>query len=261
MLIYRLPRARTSFNRRSAGFSLIEMAVVLLIIGLLLGGLVMPLTAKMDSQNFKSTENTLEEIREALMGYALANDGLPCPATPASNGLAAVSGGGCTRQHGFVPAVTLGLNGPQNQDRLLLDAWSNPVRYSVSNADFDGDGNWDFTVPGEMSDVQLPNLTPDLDVCTTAAGSSATTTITATAPVVIYSMGKDWANFSSSDQQENVGANVGGGPSGQTYPVGADQVFVMRTQSTASSSEFDDLVTWISPNTLYGRMVSAGRLP
>ena len=74
-------------------------------------------------------------------------------------------------------------------------------------------------------------------------------------------MGKDWAAFTSTDQQENVGNNLGGGPSGQTYPVGADQVFVQRSSSTVAGSEFDDSVTWLSASGLYGRMVKAGRLP
>lgn len=243
------------------GFTLVEMAVVLLIVGLLLGGLIMPLMARMDTQRYETTEASLDDIREALIGYALVNDALPCPATSTSNGTAAAAGGGCAAQHGFVPAVTLGLTGAQNNDQLLLDAYANPIRYSVSNSDFDGDSNWDFTFPGEIRDVQIGNVTPDLDVCATGAGSSptacsgATTTLTATAPAVIYSMGKDWSTFTSTDQQENVGATLGG------YPVAADQVFVSRAVSSAPANEFDDIVTWISPSALFGRMVSAGRLP
>ena len=131
----------------------------------------------------------------------------------------------------------------------------------------DADTNWDFVVPGEMRDVQIINLAPDLNVCTTAAGSTASacsgaaTTTTATAPVVIYSMGKDWAAFTSADQLENVGAALGGGPSAQNYPVAADDVWVMRTRSAAPGAEFDDLVTWLSQHALYGRLVSAGQLP
>lgn len=246
---------------QQSGFSLVEMAVVLLIIGLLLGGLIMPLTARVDTQRYQATESSLHDIREALIGYALVNDALPCPATSTSNGTAATAGGGCAVQHGFVPAVTLGLAGAQNNDGLLLDAYTSPIRYSVSNSDTDGDSNWDFTFPGEIRNVQIANVTPDLDVCTTATGSSATacagaaTTLTATAPAVVFSLGKDWATFTSADQQENVGATLGG------YDVAADGVFVSRSLSSAAANEFDDIVTWVSPNSLYGRMVSAGRLP
>lgn len=249
------------------GFSLLELAIVLLIVGLLLGGLIMPLTARMEQQKVATTREQLAVIQEALAGYALAHDALPCPATPASNGQAAASGGGCVRQHGFVPAATLGLPGARNQDQLLLDAWGNPLRYSVSNSDVDSDGNWDFVQPGEMRNVTLGLLAPDLDVCNSAAGASATacgsaaTILSATAPAVVLSLGRNYTTITSADELENVGANLGGGPSGRTYPVGSNQVFVSRTESAQPGNEYDDLVTWIAPSTLYGQLVSAGRLP
>jgi hypothetical protein len=40
-------------------------------------------------------------------------------------------------------------------------------------------------------------------------------------------------------------------------------VFVSRVRSDPGSTggEFDDLVTWLSENVLYNRMVAAGQLP
>jgi len=118
-----------------------------------------------------------------------------------------------------------------------------------------------------MRTVTLANLAPSLDICTTSTGATATacasnaTTLTSTAPAVIFSLGKDWASASSADELANLGATVGGGPSGRNYPVPANEVFVSRTLGSAAGNEFDDIVTWISPSTLYGELVSAGRLP
>lgn len=252
---------------RQRGFTLVEMAIVLLIMGLLLAGLVMPLSARVDQQRITATTAQLDDIRAALAGYAVANDALPCPATPASSGLAATTATGCTAQHGFVPAATLGLTGQRNDDMLLLDAWGNPIRYSVSRSDADGDGNWDFVRPGGMRTATLPVLAPDLHVCSTQAGSTATacsgaaTTVVASAPALLLSMGKDWGAFTSADQQENAGANLGGGPSGRTYAVPADIVFVSRSPGAAAGNEYDDIVTWVTPSALYGQLVAAGRLP
>lgn len=252
---------------RCAGFSLLELAIVLLVMGLLLGGLVMPLTARVEQQRIDGTTRQLEDARAALAGYAIANDALPCPATPGSNGRASTTATGCTTRHGFLPAVTLGLPGARNEDQLLLDAWGNPIRYSVTASDADGDGNWDFLRPGEMRNVTVATLAPDLRVCTTQAGSSPTacasnaTTVVATAPAVLLSMGKDFATGGSAEELENVGATLGGGPSGRAYPVASDTVFVSRAPSEAAGGEFDDLVTWVSPSAFYGQLVAAGRLP
>lgn len=241
------------------GFSLVEMAVVLVIIGLLLGGLLMPLSTQMEQDKRSRTTLLLEDIKEAILGFAVANDRLPCPATPASAGVEAPVGGGtCTAQFGFVPAVTLGLAGDINLDGLLLDAWGNPVRYSVTRAG----GSDDFTT---FNAITL-GATPDLVVCDTASGSgtscSAGITLASNAPVVLYSMGKDGAMApGSAEQLENGEATLGGGPMGINYRVSNNRVFTSAVYRDDAGNEFDDLMTWISPNILYNRMVMAGILP
>ena len=255
-------------NRQTQqGFSLIELSIVILVMGLLLGGLMMPLSVQRENARFRDGLEQLRTIESAIEGYALLNGFLPCPATPASGGLADPSGSACTVQHGFVPATTLDLNGQRNTDNLLLDPWGSPLRYSVSASDANGDGSWDFVTPGEMAAVTMPMLAPELAVCRTATGSSASScaagnvTLTAGAPLIVYSLGKDWPAFSSADEIENVGTNLGGGPSGATYRVASDVVFVVRGRSDLPGAEFDDQLLWMAPNRLYGRLVDAGHLP
>lgn len=69
----------TSYLHRISGFTLVEMAVVLIIIGLIVGSLVTPLTMQMELHNKQETKKTLDTIKEALIGFALANGRLPCP--------------------------------------------------------------------------------------------------------------------------------------------------------------------------------------
>ncbi|HUW25479.1 MAG TPA: prepilin-type N-terminal cleavage/methylation domain-containing protein [Gallionella sp.] len=64
------------------GFTLVEMAIVLAIVGLLLGGLIPTLSAQMESQRINETRKQLDEIQQALMGFAIINGRLPCPALP-----------------------------------------------------------------------------------------------------------------------------------------------------------------------------------
>ncbi|MEM7432249.1 MAG: type II secretion system protein, partial [Pseudomonadota bacterium] len=166
---------------RQTGFSLVELAIVLLIMGLILGGLAMPLAVQRENARIQEAGEQLQTVYDALLGYSLVNGFLPCPATPGSAGLASPSGGGCTTQHGFVPATTLDLNGTRNADNLLLDPWGSPIRYSVTASDVNGNGDWDFTTAGEMQTITMPALLPDLVVCSTATGASATTCGTANA--------------------------------------------------------------------------------
>lgn len=249
------------------GFTLVELSIVILIMGLIIGGLAMPLSTQLENGRIRDTRGQLAEMEAALQGFAIVNGHLPCPAVPGSNGLSATLAGGCVSQHGFIPASTLGLVGSRNDDNLLLDSWASPLRYSVSSSDVDTDGDWDFVAPGEMRDVSISVLNPDLVVCSSAAGASPVacsgpaTTLTGTAPAIVYSMGKDWGSFGSADQQENVGTTLGGGPSGTSYQVASNIVFVNRRMSDQVGSEFDDIVFWTSPSRLYHRLVAGEQLP
>lgn len=252
---------------KQSGFSLVELSIVLLIMGLVLGGLAMPLAVQRENSRIKDGQSQLQTIRAAAEGYAIVNGFLPCPAVPASSGAASPTAGGCTTQHGFVPATTLNLDGSRNADNLLLDPWGSPVRYSVTDSDADANGLWDFTVPGEMKSVTMQVLLPDLVVCSTGSGASATAcsganvTLSDQSPLLLYSLGRDWPSFGSADQMENVGDTLGGGASGVSYPVAANAVFVVRGRSELSGSEFDDLLLWTSSNSLYRMLADAGHLP
>lgn len=247
---------------RAAGFSLVEMAVALVILGFLLGGLAMPLRTAVEQGRRDATRRQIDEAIEALIGFAAARGYLPCPAEPTSGGeesrTAAAPTAPCALRHGFVPAVALGLQGPVNEDGLLLDGWNNPLRYSVTHADADGDGVWDFTGAGEMADVGMADLSATLRICGQAAcGSVRAEKI----PAVIYSLGRH-AAFTSADELENGGeATVAGGPSGREYGVGNDANFVATFYNDVPGAEFDDIVQWLSPNILFARLVAAGRLP
>lgn len=236
------------------GFTLVEMAIVLIIVALLSGGMMMSLMAQQDTAAVSETQRRLNEARDALLGYAAANGRLPCPAAPAATGVETPLGGGtCSNAwNGFLPAVTLGLT-PTNEAGYAIDAWGNPIRYAVSN-----DAASQLTTASQIKIAWNTGsaLAADLWVCNSVAGmtGSGNSAKCATAGelannavAVIYSRGKNGGVApSSADEQANGDA---------------DRLFVWHTPVPAGPSEFDDIVIWLSPNILYNRLIAAGRLP
>ncbi|MDP2285944.1 MAG: prepilin-type N-terminal cleavage/methylation domain-containing protein, partial [Pseudohongiella sp.] len=111
-------------SNKNAGFTLIEMSIVLLIMGLILGGLLAALGQSTESTRRTDASTQIKLIEEALYGYAQTYGRLPCPSTHLTAGVEApVGGGACTANHGFVPSATLGLQGAVNPDGLMTDPW------------------------------------------------------------------------------------------------------------------------------------------
>jgi type II secretory pathway pseudopilin PulG len=242
------------------GFTLAELAVVLTIIILLVGGTVMTLAAQDSVRQVADTRRTLELAREALIGFAVANQRLPCPAGAASGGQELPAGGGaCTitlsaagpiTAPGFLPAVTLGI-GPTNPAGLLVDAWGNPIRYAVTGVN----GNA-FTTTNGLKNLAYTGVTPDLVVCVNLTGAAATApcnTLNRTATnvaLVLYSPGKSHVNPGplGADELNNI--------NDLSQPVANTPIFVSRELAP----DFDDTIVSISHFVLFNRLISAGAL-
>ena len=280
-------------NTRQSGFTLIEIAIVLLIVTILLGYTVALIPRQQEIKQYRDVERKMDEVIAAIVGFAQINGRLPCPAIPNSAGVE--DGGGdidCNNYGGFVPVNTLGLTGRLNADSLLLDPWGNPYRYYVSNSDVDVGGvdDSDFVINGEMREVGLVSTVPpylDLDgqfvicdmedptlndICDFPAVEVFGNALGAGgpyagAPFVLISHGKNWnEGAAAGDELVNMGATaLPNGPAGLAYSlkdvsaVPPETTFVRRI--TGFADDFDDVVKWVSPNILYSKMIEAGQLP
>ncbi len=248
-------------RRVDLGFSLVEMAIVLAIVALLMAGLLPTLSSQIEQQHTSDTRKQLDEIQQALIGYAIANGRMPCPASSTSNGVESfdtgaggnASNGRCSNfYNGFVPSATLGLT-TTDSSGFAVDGWGSRIHYAVTQANSRA-----FTSTNGMSNTGISTLAPDLQVCSIASTSSSTCSVANSSltsspgvPIVIYSTGKNGGTGGTgSDEAENPNPNSADN----------DRVFVSHTP-TGSPNEFDDLVVWISPNILINRMVAAGELP
>lgn len=279
-----------------SGFTLIEIAIVLLIVVILLGYTVAMFPRQQELKQYRAVNEDMDRIIAAIIGFAQVNGRLPCPSIPNSGGLEDrnVVSGNCNSYGGFVPINTLGLDGRLNQDSLLIDPWGNPYRFYVSNSDFNGNLIGDFVVADEMRDIGL--IDSDLDgyldldgnyiICDTGGTSNDDLCTGASevfgdpvgaggpykgAPFVLLSQGKNWSDaVAVGDELENIGSSLtnthlgmANGPSGNQYLLknvaAGETTFVRRT--TGFADDFDDVVRWGSPNLLFSKMIEADQLP
>ena len=233
---------KKSFTNLTRGFTLIEMAIVLLIITLLLSGLLVPLSTQVEQRKIAETQKSLEEIKEALIGFAIINGRLPCPAKSATDGTEQLSctGSPLAPRTGIVPWAALGV--PK------LDAWGHLFRYSVT--------------PAFATSPIILTTGRDITITTRdSAGAPVNLSNSSDIPAMVLSHGKN--GYGALDDQ--------GTPQAAAPPMTdeannstATTTFVSRPQTdnpAAAGGEFDDIVVWLSPNILFNRMVAAGKLP
>lgn len=257
------------------GFTLLELAIGLVIVGLAVVGAFASITAQAENQRIALTRTLLSESRDALMAFVTTQGRLPCPATLVSNGQESILSNAagiitCTAEQGFLPAVTLGL-AELSELGLKNDAWNDgtgggsprALRYAVSNLAAPVANA--LTSPGlgapasstRRVDVQTSfTANQGLFVCQSSVGlvgagnrcGNLANTLSSNAAFVIWSLGADArepAAFSA-DEQQNANWTV-------------PRVLVSRTFApvNATGGRFDDIVLW-QPFSLVAERLFAG---
>ncbi len=218
------------------------------------------ISGQMEQQHRNETRKQMDEISAALLGFAVANGRLPCPDTnndgsedfaaplPPVNNIPALGQSTIT-----TPCNAIGGTLPYNQlGTSSLDSFGAPFVYALTPAF--GEKNAIYSAPGGGGTL-LYTRSFKLDsagairVCDRspcalppAALTPPTMSLTDTAVAVVVSRGPNWALTPSTEEAENTNN---------------DTAFVSHTPTPT----FDDQVIWISPNTLFNRMVAAGKLP
>lgn len=238
------------------GFTLIELAVVLFIMGLLLSGILTPLATSLEQERRATLDQQYNDIEETLIGYAIVNGRLPCPDCPLGATAAACTAGvnaindgiedlvgttacalgATTTIEGNLPWVTLGVTG--------TDPWGNTLGYHVETAFADGID--EAVCAPATANVSFSICTP-ASITIQDTGSTCGTAVANVAsnvPAVVFSQGSEAAT--SCNELENTDS---------------DSTFVNRDYNLTAATYYDDMIIWLSPFVLKSRMVKAEVLP
>lgn len=247
-----------TFKQPAGGFTLVELAMSLLVIGLLMGTLILPVTGQLNARAISETEKTMDNIKEALIGYAVMNNKLPCPAevvsNPAANDFGTSQSAWCGRE-GFLPWAELGIG-------RVTDAWGFPIRYRVDSAYTATTG-----IPNDLKtkdkidvthDYPQPNAPPVnkplVSPETYQNPSPPPLTFDASKIIVVLlSYGNDHIPNGTQDQQKNGITPYENADGDVTY------VLNDNVKGGDADKNFDDIVMWLPKTTLLARLATANR--
>lgn len=241
-------------NKKVSGFTLVEMAVVTVIIGLLMGTMFGFASTMSRSSKLSETNKRQDIIKSALINFIAQNKRLPCPATPATNGIEvsatldpltftsvcdAVTTGNIA--NGVVPWASLGMTREMGSDGYN-NLFGYQVAVAATNRYFnDPNSNKDVSgIQGVISIAETFAGTP-LNTCTAVPGSNNP----CGAVAVVLSYGQNWGSIpaANSDEEENTNG---------------DNVFVVKDFSDSSANPYDDIVLPLTANDLLTPLIMSG---
>lgn len=266
-------------KNKISGFTLVEIAVVLVIVGIILGGMLQGFSAQREVAKLNEDKLQLSSVKKSLLAFAAVNYYLPCPDTD-SDGLENRDGNNyCSDDEGDLPYQTLGLPskdayGSQYYYAVNTDADSSDILDRCHSASyFANAGDSSSTNTATCTVPVTPPATPissppyfvlatppvgatttingNLIVCNDTAsncnnGTAATGLLAEFVPLVVVAYGKNGLQTRS---------NCNNAGSLERENCDGDRYF----HQASSSDDFDDQISWISAYELKQTLLDVGQ--
>lgn len=249
-------------NTNQRGFSLVELAVVLVLIGIVMTMGLKVATSTLENSAYSETKSKQEMIKSALIAFLRTNGRLPCP----DNSAGAASGVEITPcntntadGYGVVPWMTLGI--PRE---AVIDGWGNYFTYRVANGSPASLKNWTSKTAGsfDINELRAPTNALTIQELDATGGAFAATPTTTKAVVVVLSHGKNGFGAKTT----KVGARLPTSDAGAgeaTNATDTSLAFIMRPVTEASGAfngPYDDLLSFMTPQDLLQPLLNEGSL-
>ncbi|WP_353572083.1 type II secretion system protein [Candidatus Albibeggiatoa sp. nov. BB20] len=169
------------------GFTLIEMTIVLLIVGLLTSSLLMPINTQLQLRRISETEKKLTQIKRAIISYIILQQTLLCPDTD-DDGFENISGKNCESREGKLAWRSLGLGSGE------IDAWGHPFAYAIANGDYQN--KTDQTKLISLDNLNNPT---GLEIGLDTGGNIADIAL-----LVVYSFGADGTVYNENGNGDTI---------------------------------------------------------
>lgn len=237
------------------GFTLIEMAIVMVIIGLLLSGGLVAVAPVLQNSKIAETNQRLDRIEQALILHVIRNGCLPCPADPTlastnssagrandngtyyppvSGTASACAATSCQNTLGVVPWINLGLS-----EADVSDGFGARIGYSVAVGVELANGmvrTPPATYPAPTTGVRIDNYSG-------VEQTGGTDPTRAAYALVSYGPDRFDAYLAVTGTRITTGPNSGS--TNQIENGDTDRVFVQDDfHAQTGSTYFDDIVRW-----------------
>ncbi len=249
------------FSRNQRGFTLVEMAIVILIASIMVTGAISVATTQIEKSRYQSTQQKQAALKKSIMLFLTRNSRMPCPAVAtlaqgaAGYGVEAATPGTClaTTQfiagvnrnaRGIIPWVSLGVD-----EEMTLDGFGRRFTYQV------------LLSQTAVNAVSGAGLVGNISILDDALGAPINPLDPAVA--VIISHGNDGYGA----YLPQTGTRMGLGLAAYTNTrenTDNDLNFVIKEYSDDPVNNpallYDDVVLWLKPNEMNADFVELGVL-